>query len=97
MALIEPPVLALPQKGLTYSVDTDASEYQVGCTLFQTYPDGSRKPLGYWSRSIREAEHNYSVSEKECLAVVWAITTLRPYLQFEHFVVAENRHLLAKL
>ncbi|CAN8062284.1 unnamed protein product [Agarophyton chilense] len=85
--IITAPVLALPIPNLPYSVDTDSSEYQVGCALFQTHPDGERKPIGYWSRSLNAAEKKYSVSEKECLAVVWALTTLRPYLQGERFTV----------
>ena len=82
-----PPILALPKIGLPYSLDTDSSEFQVGAALFQTYPSGERKPIGFWSRSLAKAERNYSVSEKECLALVWGITTLRPYLQGEHFEV----------
>ncbi|MGH0053544.1 MAG: Ty3/Gypsy family RNase HI domain-containing protein, partial [Sphaerochaetaceae bacterium] len=58
-----------------------------GCALFQTYPDGTRKPIGYWSRSLTSAEKNYSVTEKECLAVVYALLTLRPYLIMEKFTV----------
>ena len=38
--LSKPPVLRLPQKDLPYFVDTDASAYQIGCALMQTYPDG---------------------------------------------------------
>lgn len=86
-AVTSPPVLALPKNGLPYSVDTDASSYQVGAALFQTDEEGRRKPLGYWSRTLNAHEKNYSVSEKECLAVVWALTTLRPYLLFEDFIV----------
>ena len=92
--ILSPPVLALPKPGYSYSVDTDASQYQVGAALFQTYPDGERKPIGFFSRSLRDAEKNYPVSEKECLAVVWALTTLRPYLQGEQFVVNTDHALL---
>ena len=77
--------------GLPYSVDTDASDHQVGAALFRTYPDGSRKPIGYWSRSLIPAEKNYSTSDRGCLAVVWALATLRPYLQGEDFI-ADSDH-----
>ncbi len=43
-AVTSPPVLALPKAELPFSIDTDASTYQVGAALFQTYPDGTRKP-----------------------------------------------------
>ncbi|CDF40870.1 unnamed protein product [Chondrus crispus] len=86
-AILAPPVLALPKKDLPYSVDTDASDYQIGAALFQTHPDAQRKPIGFFSRTLAAAERNYSVSEKECLAVIWAIQTLRPYLYGEHFIV----------
>lgn len=84
-ALIQPPVLRLPRKDLPYSVDTDACDDQVGCALLQTYPDGMRHPIGFWSRSLIPAEKNYSVGERECLAVVWAVQMLRPYFEHEHF------------
>ena len=86
-AVTSPPVLALPRLGLPFEVDTDASNNQVGCALFQISEDGERHPVGYWSRSLNVHERNFSVSEKECLAVVWALSTLRPYLMGTHFVV----------
>lgn len=63
-------VLALPKFVLYYSVDTDTSDCQIGCALFQSQSDGEREPIGYWSRSLHAAEESYSVTEKECLAVV---------------------------
>ena len=86
-AICSPPILALPRPGLDYSIDTDASNRQVGAALFQTHEGGIRRPIGFWSRTLRPAELNYGVPEKECLAVVWALTTLRPYLQGEIFTV----------
>ncbi|CDF40830.1 unnamed protein product [Chondrus crispus] len=86
-AILAPPVLALPKKDLPYSVDIDASDYQIGAALVQTHPDAQRKLIGFFSRTLASAERNYSVSEKECLAVIWAVQTLRPYLYGEHFIV----------
>ncbi len=83
--ILSPQILALPRKGLPYSVDTDASNYGVGCALFQTNEDGVRRPIGFWSRTMTAAEKNYSATERECLAAIFAIKTLRPYLMFERF------------
>ena len=85
--ILSPPALALPQNGLPYSVDTDASDYGIGCSLFQTTEDNERRTIGYWSRSLVPAEKNYSAPERECLAVVWTLKTLRPYLLYEKFTV----------
>ena len=58
--LISTPVLRLPQTGLPFSIDTDASEYQIGCALMQEDTQGARHPVGYWSRTLSSAERNYS-------------------------------------
>ena len=79
-AVLDPVILAIPKPGLRYSLDTDASDYQIGCALFQTDEEGNRRPIGFWSRTLNDAERNYSTSEKECLATVYGVTTCRPYL-----------------
>lgn len=84
-SLTEPPVLHLPRNDLPYSVDADACEHQIGCALLQTHPDNIRYPIGFWSRFLTPAERNYSVGEKEYLAVVWATQMLRPDLEQENF------------
>ena len=84
--ICSPPVLALPTRNLPYILDTDASAYGLGATLFQVHDDG-KKPIGFWSRSLKDAEKSYSATERECLAVVWALQTLRPYLLYEEFTV----------
>jgi hypothetical protein len=75
-----PPVLALPTLTEELVLDTDTTDEQLGCFLQQRGKDGHLHSLGYYSRSVNPAELNYSATEKEALAVVWAIKRLRPYL-----------------
>mgnify|MGYP003551043187 FL=1 len=72
----------------------DASDGQIGFCLSQKHPDGLRHPNGYWSRSLNPAERNYSTTEKDCLAIVWAILTLRPYLEGQMFLIRTDHHSL---
>lgn len=93
-AVLSPEILAIPHPGLKFSLDTDASDYQIGCVLFQTNEAGQRKPVGFWSRTLNPAERNYSVPEKECLAVVYGVTVCRPYLFGEQFDVHTDHNCL---
>jgi RNase H-like domain found in reverse transcriptase/Reverse transcriptase (RNA-dependent DNA polymerase)/Integrase zinc binding domain/Chromo (CHRromatin Organisation MOdifier) domain/Integrase core domain len=92
--LLSPPILALPRAVGKFCLDTDASNGQLGCCLSQQQPCGKYLPLGYWSRTLNTAEHNYSTTEKECLAIVWAITHLRPYLEGVDFTVRTDHQAL---
>jgi len=62
--LTEAPILALPRRGRSYTLDSDASAGQVGAVLSQQQPDQSTRPVGYWSRSLNVAERNYSTTER---------------------------------
>ena len=93
-ALLTAPILALPREGYKYTLDTDASEYQLGCCLLQEQPDGALHPIGYWSRALSQAERNYSSTEKECLALVWAVQHLRPYLEGQQFTLRTDHDAL---
>ena len=95
--LISPPVLALPKRGRPYMIDTDASAYQLGATLLQQQDPSKPKewvPVGYWSKTLNSAEQNYSATERECYSVVWAVTTLRPYIEGQKFTVRTDHDAL---
>lgn len=93
-ALVYPPILRLPRPDREYSVDTDACKDQIGCALMQTSEDGKRHPVGFWSRSLHPPEKNYSASERECLAVIWAAQILRPYLERKHLTLFTDHNAL---
>ena len=71
-------------------MDTDACDHQLGAALLQEDENGVRHPVGFWSRRLLPAERNYSASERECLAVIWAVQIIRPYLEGRHFTVCTD-------
>ena len=80
------PVLARPDFSKPFIVATDASNYAIGGVLSHEI-DGEEHPICFVSRVLTKAERNYTVTEKECLGVIWCIDKLRPYLQGYDFVV----------
>jgi len=57
-------------------VDTDASQFAVGATISQEYPDG-RHPIAYFSKSLLPAERNYNIYDRELLAIIYAVKAFR--------------------
>ena len=94
--LVTPPILGRPKTNKPYTIDTDASAYQLGATLLQKKNETKNEwtPIGYWSKTLTETERNYSTTERECYSVVWAVTTLRPYIEGETFTVRTDHDAL---
>ena len=85
-ALTSNPVLRLPDFSKSFLLQTDASDKGLGAILFQEH-DGERFPIVFLSRKLTPPEQNYSVIERECLALVWAVKSLDTYLQGREFVI----------
>lgn len=77
--LTNEPLLQYPDFSKEFNLTTDASNFAIGCVLSQG-PIGQDKPIAYASRTLNPAEQNYSVIEKELLAIVWGTRYFRPYL-----------------
>ena len=95
--LVSAPVLSCPNFSLPFTVQTDASAHSVGSVLSQIDPTEGEKVICYLSRSLNKAERNYSTTERECLAVIFAVEHLRPYLEGTRFTVVTDHHSLVWL
>ena len=94
-ALLCPPVLALPKANRKLDVDVDACADQVECTLLQEEPEELLHSVGYWSRRLTATEKNYSTTDSECLGVVWAVLTLRHFLDGQGFLIRTDHQELS--
>jgi len=86
----------LPDLNHPFIIQCDASEMGIGAILLQE-KDGERFPIWFASRSLKPAETRYSVSEKECLSVLWAIEKFRGFIEYSHFVIETDHQALTWL
>lgn len=91
--LVASPVITCPNFEEPFTIQTDASDYGLGAVLTQDYPDGE-KVISFISRSLTSSERKFSTTEKECLAVLWAIEKFRPYIEATHFTVVTDHFAL---
>lgn len=88
------PLLQYPDFGKPFVVTTDASNYALGAVLSQG-TIGKDLPISYASRTLHTAEVNYSTTEKELLAIIFAVAHFRPYLYGHKFtLVTDHRPLV---
>ena len=59
---------------------TDASDVHVGGVLTQTAPDGSKRVIAYYSRSLKGPELSYPVQQKEMFGIVASSMAFEHYL-----------------
>ncbi|CAM8934116.1 unnamed protein product [Rhodiola kirilowii] len=98
-ALTSTPIIRAPDWTQPFEIMCDASDYAVGAVLGQKV---DKKPvvIYYASRTLDVAQKNYSTTEKELLAVVFALEKFRSYLLCTKVVVysdhAAIRYLMTK-
>ena len=85
-AMVEAPVLALPNAYDPFILDTDASDVAVGAELSQLQ-DGVERPVAFASKVLQSAQVKYCTTRKELLAVVVFTKQFRHYLLGRSFTI----------
>jgi transposase InsO family protein len=81
--------LYLPNFEKQFILYTDASEDTIGGTLMQVV-DLQECPIFFISRRLNKAEMNYTVTEKEALAIVWSVKQYKVYLANEFVIKTDH-------
>ncbi|KAE8970243.1 Transposon Ty3-G Gag-Pol polyprotein, partial [Phytophthora rubi] len=91
------PVLAIPDFNKPFGMRMDASDHAIGGVLFQEEVRGDEKverPIAFGGRKYKDAEKNYSIREKELLAILFGLRLWRVYLLDKPFVVETDHRSL---
>nr|GEV25951.1 reverse transcriptase domain-containing protein [Tanacetum cinerariifolium] len=72
-------ILIAPDWDMPFELMYDASDFAIGAVLRQRQEKHFR-PIHYASKTITEEDSNYTITEKEMLAVVYAFEKFRSYL-----------------
>ena len=97
--LVEAPIMAKPDWNKEFVIMYDANDYAMGVVLGQK-ADKVLRSIYYSNKTFNEAQENYSTTEKEMLAMVFACEKFRPYILGSHVLIhtdhATIKDLMAK-
>lgn len=91
-ALVNAPVLAIPDFKKQFVLETDASATGFGAVLMQ-----EGHPVAYLSKAMCAKNPALSTYEKECMAIIMAVDKWRPYLQHQEIIVRTDHKSLLHL
>nr|GEY73997.1 hypothetical protein [Tanacetum cinerariifolium] len=94
--LTEAPILIAPNWDLPFELMCNARNLAIGAVLGQRH-EKHFKPIHYASKTMNDAESNYTTSEKEMLAVVYAFEKFRSYLIMNKSIVHTDHSALKYL
>jgi len=89
-------ILKLPDLNQEFILQTDASNQSLGGCLLQMH-EGVKHPVLYASKKLIPREQNYSVGEREALAIIWAVKKFHRYLYGQHFTLESDHRPLEYL
>ena len=97
--LVEAPIMAKPDWNREFEIMCDASDFAMGAVLGHK-DEKVFKAIYYANKTFNEAQENYSTTEKEMLAIIFACEKFRPYILGSHVIIhtdhAAIKYLMAK-
>ena len=83
--MVTAPILVFPDWNKEFHVHVDASSITLGTVLAQFGEGNIDHPISFASRKLSTVEKNYTTTEREGLAMVYAQQKFRHYLLGSHF------------
>ena len=87
------PLLHRPDPIAEFCIQTDACDTGLGAVITQ-YINEQERVIAFASRALHKNELVFSTTEKECLAIKWAIEKFRPYVEGSTFTVITDHSAL---
>jgi hypothetical protein len=91
--LVDAPLLRYPDFSKKFTLYTDWQPGAAAAILGQELEDGDHV-IAYASKTLQGAELNYSPTDGELLAIVWAVKLFRPYLYGVQFTIVTDHKAL---
>ena len=89
-------ILRLPDFDKEFVLQTDACNDGIGAILLQQDSE-IKHPVAFASRKLLTRESHYSTTEKECLAIVWAVQKFPNFLYGKLFILETDHQPLLYL
>ena len=83
--MVSVPILVFPDWNKEFHVHVDASSIALGTVLAQPGAGNIDHPISFSSKKLSTAEKNYTTTEREGIAMVYALQKFRHYLLGSHF------------
>jgi hypothetical protein len=71
------PVLWHPNPAKPYELEVDASAFALGSILYQRDDNNKQRAVAYHSKALNAAERNYSIGDREFLAIIEGLKRVR--------------------
>jgi transposase InsO family protein len=89
------PVLAVADPNKQYILHTDASDHAMGAILMQEDDDHQLHPIAYASKTFNDAQRNYDTTEREALAIIWALQHFNTYCEGHRYTLMTDHQALS--
>ena len=94
--LVEAPIMVSPDWNLPFELMCDVSDFAVGAMLGQQQ-DNCFHHIYHASKTLNDAQENYTTTEKEMLVVVFTFDKFRSYLVLSKMIVYTDHSALKYL
>jgi transposase InsO family protein len=94
-ALTVSPVLAVADPNKPFIMHTDASDHAMGAILQQEDSNGDLHPIAYASKTFNSAQTRYATTEREALAIVWALQHFNTYCEGHKYTLLTDHQALS--